>query len=629
MLSNLFGYFERRLDPLAPTEIVRPPADIWGFLRHFLTPIRGLLIAATVAAFVAASVELSLLVFLGRLVDWMAETGPDRFIETYGLALMGMAAVVLILRPVTVLLARSTVNLTLVPGITNRVRWLSHRYVLRQSLGFFQNDFAGRISQKVMAAGMSLREIVMAVIDAAFYLLVYLVGTLALTAGLDWRLMLPVFGWIAGYAVIVWKLVPQVRKRSRKLSEENSALSGRIVDSYTNIPSVKLFAHASREEAFAYEGFASNTRAYRDLMRAIITMTLAVTVIGSLMIFASAVLAIGLWMEGAISLGAVALCVTLVLRINQMSGWILRNITHAFESVGTLQNAIETIARPNAVIDRPRAEVLAVDKGRIAFEDVTFAYGEARPAGADGRGTEIIDHLQLDIAAGEKVGIVGRSGAGKSTLVNLLLRFYDVGSGRILIDGQDIAAVRQESLRAEIGVVTQDTSLLHRSIRDNILYGRPDAGEDALREAARLAAADSFIPELTDARGRTGYDAHVGERGVKLSGGQRQRIAIARVLLKDAPILVLDEATSALDSEVEAAIQDNLNRLMDGKTVIAIAHRLSTIAALDRLIVMDQGRIIEEGTHEALLSAGGLYADLWARQSGGFLGLEAIADAAA
>ncbi|MEM7566869.1 MAG: ABC transporter ATP-binding protein [Pseudomonadota bacterium] len=628
MLSALFTRFERQLDPLAPAEIVQPPRETWGFMRHFLDPIRGLLAGATLAAFAAASVELSLLVFLGRLVDWMAETGPETFLDTYGLALAGMAVVVLIVRPITVLLARSTVNLTLVPGLTNRVRWLSHRYVLRQSLAFFQNDFAGRISQKVMAAGMSLREIVMAVIDAAFYLLVYLVGTLVLTAGLDWRLMLPVFGWILGYAVIVWKLVPQVRLRSRRLSEENSALSGRIVDSYTNIPSVKLFAHASREEAFAEEGFARNTRAYRDLMRAIITMTLAVTVIGSAMIFAAAALAIGLWLEGAISLGAVALCVTLVLRINQMSGWILRNITHAFESVGTLQNAIETIARPNAVVDAGAADALHVSKGEIRFEDVTFAYGETRPAGETGRATEIIDHLNLTIAPGEKVGIVGRSGAGKSTLVNLLLRFYDVASGRILIDDQDIAVVRQESLRAEIGVVTQDTSLLHRSIRDNILYGRPDAGEEALEEAARLAAADAFIPDLKDARGRTGYEAHVGERGVKLSGGQRQRIAIARVLLKDAPILVLDEATSALDSEVEAAIQDNLTRLMEGKTVIAIAHRLSTIAALDRLIVMDEGRILEEGSHEELLAANGLYAQLWSRQSGGFLGLEKVAEAA-
>jgi ATP-binding cassette subfamily B multidrug efflux pump len=430
-------------------------------------------------------------------------------------------------------------------------------------------------------------------------------------AGFDWRLLLPLLAWMAAYTLVIVRLVPPVRQRSVTMSEANSVLTGRVVDGFTNILSVKLFAHAEREEAFGREAFERQLDASRAMMRTIVTMTAALTILNSLFIFAVAALSIWLWMRGEISLGAIAAANSLTLRLNQMSGWILRSITSLFESTGTIENGMATIAQPNAVNDPPGARPLIVRQGAVEFQDVTFRYGEGEP---------VIQDLTLSIRPGEKVGLVGPSGAGKSTLVNLLLRFYSLQSGRILIDGQHLGAVTQDSLRAAIGMVTQDTSLLHRSVRENILYGRPEADEPMIEAVAEAARADGFIAGLVDPRGRRGYGAHVGERGVKLSGGQRQRIAIARVILKDAPILILDEATSALDSEIEAAIQDSLNDLMRGKTVIAIAHRLSTIAAMDRLVVLDEGRIVEEGSHEALLRARGLYARLWERQSGGFLG---------
>jgi ATP-binding cassette subfamily B multidrug efflux pump len=429
-------------------------------------------------------------------------------------------------------------------------------------------------------------------------------------ASLDWRLLLPLAAWTVAYGVLVVTLVPPVRARAVAASEAHSGLSGRVVDGFTNILSVKLFAHAEREEAFGRDAFERQLDAMRAMMRAIVTMNAALTLINSLFIFAAAALSIWLWTEGQITLGAIAAANALALKLNQMSAWILRSITHLFENTGTIENGMATIAQPNQLTDRPDAKPLVVRDGAIAFEHVTFRYGE---------GDHVIKDLSLVVRPGERVGLVGPSGAGKSTLASLLLRFYPLEHGRILIDGQDIAGATQDSLRAAIGMVTQDTSLLHRSVRDNIHYGRPDADAAAMVAAARAARADGFIADLVDPRGRTDYDAHVGERGVKLSGGQRQRIAIARVILKDAPIIVLDEATSALDSEVEAAIQDSLKELMRGKTVIAIAHRLSTIAAMDRLVVMDEGRIVEQGTHRELLHARGLYARLWERQSGGFL----------
>jgi ATP-binding cassette subfamily B multidrug efflux pump len=506
------------------------------------------------------------------------------------------------------------------PALTFSVRWQSYRYVLRQSLAFFQNDFAGRIAQKVLQTGPSLRDTVNGLIDGIWTLLIYVGGTLWLFFGIDAWLIAPIALWSVGYVLVIVFLIPPVRLRSAAVAEANSGLSGRIVDGYSNIQSVKLFAHAEREDAFAYEGFRQHLDAYRRFAETVANLQITLTVLNSLLIFGVGALSLWLWQNGAITVGAIALATSLVIRLNQMSGMIIRTITSLFESVGTVQNGMQTISRPVDVVDAPAARPLAVTKGEIRFEDVSFHYG--RPGG-------VIDHLSLTVKPGERVGLVGRSGAGKSTLMNLLLRFYDVEGGRILIDGQNIADVTQESLRAAVGVVTQDTSLLHRSIRDNIRYGRPAATDPEIAAAAARAEADDFIRSLRDLNGRTGYDAHVGERGVKLSGGQRQRVAIARLILKDAPILILDEATSALDSEVEATIQDQLYGLMTNRTVIAIAHRLSTIAVLDRLVVMDEGRILEQGTHAELLRLGGLYAQLWHRQSGGFLGLDEPEAAAA
>jgi ATP-binding cassette subfamily B multidrug efflux pump len=615
-LSALFRFFEDLIDPIADAPVVRPPDRVGPFYGYFLKPLRGLLGATLAVSLVAALSELAFYAFVGLLVDWAAKTPPDAFLARYGWALAGMAFVVVVVRPAAMLASRGLINLALVPGLTSMVRWRAHRYVLRQSVSFFQNDFAGRIAQKVMQTGPALRESVVNVVDGVWFLLVYLIGTIALFAGLDWRLLVPVAVWIAGYIATIVFLVPGVRERSARLSEANSGLSGRIVDAYTNIQPVKLFAHAEREDKYALEGVKRHLSAFRALMRAILVMTVTLTAMNGVLIFATIGIALYLWMNGVISVGAIALAAGLIIRLNQMSGWILRTITSLFENIGTVENGVQTISRANTIVDRPDARPLVVTSGAIRFEGIRFHYG---------RETGVIENLSLVVEAGEKVGLVGPSGAGKSTLVNLLLRFYDLEGGRILIDGQDIAAVTQDSLRAAIGMVTQDTSLLHRSVRDNIRYGRPEADEAAIMAAAAAARADAFIPDLADMNGRTGYDAHVGERGVKLSGGQRQRIAIARVILKDAPILILDEATSALDSEVEAAIQDSLARLMAGKTVIAIAHRLSTIAAMDRLVVMDEGRIVEAGTHEALLAADGLYARLWQRQSGGFLDLGAAA----
>lgn len=605
-----YGGLERWIDPLGPAEVERPPGALMQTYRFFLQPVRWLIITTLVVSLIASATELAMFGFLGSLVDRMAASSPQRFVPENLWLLAVMGFVILIARPFFVIWSRGLVNLAITPSLSALVRWRTYRYVLRQSLGFFQDDYAGRISQKVMQTGMALRESVVNVIDGVWYLLVYLAGTLFMFIGFDWRLMIPLIVWLVAYAVVIATLVPPVRERSIAMSEANSGLTGRVVDGFTNILSVKLFAHAEREEAFGREAFQRQLDAARAMNRTITTMAAALTVLNSVFIFVAAGLSIWLWTKGEISLGAIAAANALTLRLNQMSGWVLRSITGLFESTGTIENGMELLSRPNNLVDPPGAEPLIVTEGAISFEHVTFRYG---------LGNHVIRDLSLFVRPGEKVGLVGPSGAGKSTLVNLLLRFYTLETGRILIDGQDIAEVTQDSLRAVIGMVTQDTSLLHRSVSENIRYGKPDADEAAIRGAAEVARADRFIAGLIDPRGRRDYSAHVGERGIKLSGGQRQRIAIARVILKDAPILLLDEATAALDSEVEAAIQDSLKELMRDKTVIAIAHRLSTIAALDRLVVMDEGRIVEEGTHEALLRARGLYARLWERQSGGFL----------
>jgi ATP-binding cassette, subfamily B, multidrug efflux pump len=499
---------------------------------------------------------------------------------------------------------------------------LMHRYVLRQSLGFFQNDFAGRVANKVMQTGPALRESVVQVVDAVWYVAVYWTGALVLFAQADWRLTLPLLAWLVAYGFAIVYFVPRIKKASTEASEARSMLMGRIVDSYTNILTVKLFAHADREDGYARDGLREQMSKWQASLRLLTKLELVLYTMNGLLLVSATGLALWLWSGGLLTIGAIALATGLVIRIVNMSGWVLFTVAGIFENIGVVQEGVETISRKNDVVDAPEARALTVSRGEICFENVRFNYG-ITSAQQDEPGTtlrpRIIRDLSLTIRPGEKVGLVGRSGAGKSTLVNLLLRFYDLEGGRILIDGQDIRGVTQESLRAQIGMVTQDTSLLHRSVRHNILYGRPEAAEERAIAAARRAEAHDFIVGAADMKGRRGYDAHVGERGVKLSGGQRQRIAIARVLLKDAPILVLDEATSALDSEAEAAIQEQLFNLMQGKTVIAIAHRLSTIAAMDRLVIMDGGAIVEQGNHAELIQRGGLYADLWSRQSGGFL----------
>ena len=611
----MYSYFEKLIDPLADAEVERPPIGTLAFFIHYLWPIRRLLLVTLFFSSVASIAELYLYAYLGRLVDWMAVTEPADFYQVHGVGLAIMLFVVLLLRPVCIVISRCLITLTLTPGITNTVRWQNHRWVVRQSLSYFQNDFAGRVAQKVMQTGVSLRECVLNVVDGVWLLLIYLGGIIWLFMEIDSRLIVPLLFWMVGYVLVIVRMVPPVGGKSRAVSEANSMLTGRIVDSYTNIQAVKLFAHAAREEAFVASGFERHTQALRQLLRAIQNMLLSLVVLNTLVIVATAILSITLWQQGTMTIGAIAIANGLIIRLNQMSGWILRTISSLFEAIGAVENGIETISVENSVVDSAGARELQVTRGEVTFDNVQFHYG----ASEDSR---VVRDFSLQVSAGEKIGLVGRSGAGKSTLVNLLLRFYDLRDGEIRIDGQNIAQVTQDSLRAQIAMVSQDTSLLHRSIRDNINYGRPTASDEEMLRAAQLAHADGFIPGLTDPKGRSGYDAHVGERGVKLSGGQRQRIAIARVILKDAPILVLDEATSALDSEVEAAIQDQLRDLMEGKTVIAIAHRLSTIAAMDRLIVMDEGRIVETGRHDELLTQGGIYAQLWSRQSGGFLGLE-------
>jgi len=587
-----------------------PPASVREFFYYHLNPYRKLIFIALLVGGIASVSEILLYVFLGRLVDWMSTTEPELFFEQHSIALVLMFLTIVIIRPVSSLASRAIMNLTLAPGIANATRWRNHRYVLRQSLGYFQDDFAGRIAQKVLQTGHALREALFNVVDGVWFLVIYLVGIIAYFFATDWELLLPVLVWIVGYVIVIATMVRPVRKKSSRLSEATSVLTGRIVDSYTNIQSVKLFAHAEQEEEYAAEGVKRHTVAFRIMMRAVLNMTVALTLLNTALVVVTAGLSILLWQQSKVSVGDIAIVNGLVIRLSQMSGWILRTVTALFENIGAVENGMETISQVNKVEDVALAEELVVKHGQVLFKEVNFSYSAE---------SGVINNCSFVVEPGERVGLVGRSGAGKSTLVNLLLRFHDLDSGRISIDGLDISDVSQKSLRSNIGVVTQDTSLLHRSIFDNIAYGSRIADQKMVVDAARTASADEFIQDLTDPKGNRGYEALVGERGVKLSGGQRQRIAIARVILKNAPILILDEATSSLDSEVEQAIQEQLYSLMEGKTVLAIAHRLSTIAALDRLIVLDQGNIAEQGSHDELLAADGLYASLWKRQSGGFI----------
>ncbi|MBS4088777.1 ABC transporter ATP-binding protein [Pseudomonas rustica] len=609
----LYRRFEQLIDIFRDAPTASPPDRVWPFYVYYLKQVWPSFAALLVVGLFAALIEVALFSYLSRIIDLAQGTPNPNFFSDHALELTWMVVVALVLRPIFFGLHDLLVHQTLSPGMTSMIRWQNHSYVLKQSLNFFQNDFAGRIAQRIMQTGNSLRDSAVQAVDALWHVVIYAISSLVLFAEADWRLMIPLLLWIAAYIGALYYFVPRVKQRSVEASDARSKLMGRIVDGYTNIATLKLFAHTNFEQHYAKEAIEEQTVKAQLAGRVVTSMDVAITTMNGLLIVGTTALALWLWTQSLITVGAIALATGLVIRIVNMSGWIMWVVTGIFENIGMVQDGLQTIAQPVSVTDREDAKPLQVARGEVRFEHVDFHYGKKRG---------IIGDLNLNIKPGEKIGLIGPSGAGKSTLVNLLLRLYDVEGGRILIDGQNIADVGQESLRARIGMITQDTSLLHRSIRDNLLYGKPDATDAELWDAVHKARADEFIPLLSDAEGRTGFDAHVGERGVKLSGGQRQRIAIARVLLKDAPILIMDEATSALDSEVEAAIQESLETLMQGKTVIAIAHRLSTIARMDRLVVLENGKIAESGTHAELLAHRGLYSRLWAHQTGGFVGID-------
>ncbi|HUQ36883.1 MAG TPA: ABC transporter ATP-binding protein [Aestuariivirga sp.] len=615
MISRFFTWLETYVDSFPMQRAEKPAATLFAFAFHYTKPFLPLLLASILFSTVIALIEVYLFAFIGNLVDLLSTADRATFWEVNATKLILMGALVLLVLPILNFISEAISHQGLRGAFAMRIRWLAHRYVLRQSMDFFHNDYAGRVATKVMQAALGVRDAVMKITEVVVYVTVYFVGALVLVATSDYWLMLPLLVWLGGYALACWYFVPRLGKLSEAQAELRSLVVGRVVDSYTNISTVKLFAHAEREDSYAREGMGWMLDSVNRSMRMSTFMTSTLSLLSGILIFMMSGISIYLWHIGAITTGAIAFSIGLTLRLKAMSQWIIWEVAGLFEDIGVIQDSIETVARDRLVTDIPDAKPLVVSKGEIVFDNVRFNYGKEQVEGRH----DIVDGFSLTVRAGEKVGLVGRSGAGKSTLANLLLRFYDLESGAIRIDGQDISQVAQESLRSKIGVVTQDTSLLHRSVLDNLRYGMPDATQAEVEAAAQKAHADEFIANLVDPKGRKGYDAHVGERGVKLSGGQRQRVAIARVLLKNAPILVLDEATSALDSEVESAIQENLYTLMEGKTVIAVAHRLSTIAAMDRLIIMDKGRIVEEGTHKQLLKRNGLYANLWKRQSGGFL----------
>ncbi|RYE11158.1 MAG: ABC transporter ATP-binding protein [Hyphomicrobiales bacterium] len=615
----MFGWFERRLDPYPDAEPEQPPKGLVAFCLYYSRGAKRWLIAMAICSATIASLEILMFGFIGGVVDWLGTANRDTFIDENLPMLALMGAVILLAIPLINGFSSLVVHQTLLGNYPQRIRWMSHRYLIRQSMSYFQDEFAGRIATKLMQTALAVREVVMKILDMLVYVVFYFGGAVVLAATSDWRLAAPFVVWLAGYILLLRFYVPRLAKIAEAQADARSLMTGRIVDSYTNISTVKLFSHSHREEAYAREGLDGFLQTVHGQMRMFSLLNIAITAMNCLLLFAVFALGIWLWLPGIVTAGAIAVSAALVMRLQGMSHWVMWEFSALFENIGTVRDGINSLSLPAVVHDQPGAKPIAPITGDIRFDKVSFHYG--KQAG-------VIEGLDLHVRPGEKIGLVGRSGAGKSTIVNLLLRFYDRQSGVISIDGTDIATVTQDSLRANIGVVTQDTSLLHRSVRDNIAYGRPDATDEEIIAAARLAEAHDFIETLSDLKGRTGYDAHVGERGVKLSGGQRQRIAIARVLLKNAPILVLDEATSALDSEVEAAIQGQFQLLMKDKTVIAIAHRLSTIAALDRLVVIEQGKIVEQGSHAELLASGGIYAGLWERQSGGFLDLDPAEQAA-
>ena len=614
----MFSYLQSRIRGTASAGPGAPPRGLLAFYWHFVRQTKRWYALMFATSLAVALIDTVIPVFIGKLVSLMEATDRHAALAEQSPLLLAMVVLMLIVRPLVLLADIAIRQNALIPGVTSLIRWQSHWHVVRQNWSFFQNDFAGRIANRVMQTANALRESVMSAIRAVWYIAVYGASAFVLMAVADWRLGLPTLAWFAGYVVFLRHFVPRMRDLAKASSEVRSLVMARIVDSYTNILTVKLFARLADEDAYVREVIDEHQAAIGAHMRLISQFMFWLSAMNALLLTSTAAIGIWLWVQGTVSAGVVATALPLAWQIANVAGWVSWEITGIFENIGVVQEGMQTIAVPHSGVDRPGARELVVKRGEIRFEDVLFDYGrrDASP---------VLDHLNFTIRPGERVGLVGRSGAGKSTLVNLLLRFYELEHGAIRIDGQDIRNVTQESLRAAIGMVTQDTSLLHRSIAANIRYGRPGANDEQVRLAARKAQAHDFILGLQDWKGRTGYDAHVGERGVKLSGGQRQRVAIARVVLKDAPILVLDEATSALDSEVELAIQEQLLGLMEGKTVIAIAHRLSTIARMDRLIVLDAGRIVEQGSHDELLRLGGHYEKLWRHQSGGFLAPDVVA----
>ncbi len=615
----MYRLFEKMTNAFPEQKPTQPPSTLFAFCRHYTKGMELSLVLMSVSAALLAILEVSLFSYMGQLVDWLSTYTPQTLFEEQKAELIKMAVVLLVILPIVVFFHSAILHQALLGNYPMSIRWSAHRYLLRQSVSFYQNEFAGRIATKVMQTSLAVREAVMKLLDVLMYIVVYFGAMVFLVAEADWRLMLPLLVWVIIYAAIQMYFVPKLKKIASSQADARSEMTGRIVGSYTNISTIKLFSYTQREEQYAKQSMDVFLQPVYKQMRLVTSLNFAINSLNYLLVFSVAALSLYLWSLSAISAGAIAVAVSLSLRLNGMAQWIMWEISSLFENIGTATDGMKTLSTPIKVDDKPDAKTLNVSKGDIAFSNVHFNYGKA--ANETNRGP-VMNGLNLHIKPGEKIGLVGRSGAGKSTLVNLLLRFYDTDSGTIKIDGQNITDVSQESLRRYIAMVTQDTSLLHRSVKDNILYGRPDASEAEMLSAAKQAKALEFISDLEDSKGNKGFDAQVGERGVTLSGGQRQRIAIARVLLKNAPILILDEATSALDSEVEAAIQASLDDLMTGKTVIAIAHRLSTIAQMDRLIVLDEGRVVEQGSHEALIAQNGIYAGLWAHQTGGSIGVD-------
>jgi ATP-binding cassette subfamily B multidrug efflux pump len=609
----MFKFLENLVDPYASYEETdTPPTKLFPFMWEYSKPFKAVFAFTAVMSLIVASVEVGLIYYMGRVVDLLGGD-PVQVWSDYGTEFIVMAVLILTVRPLLQVMDVALLNNTILPNFGTLIRWRAHKHVLRQSVGWFENDFAGRIANRIMQTPPAAGEVVFQVFDAISFSLAYLIGAAILLATSDPRLLLPLLVWFALYSLLISWTVKRVGPASKAASDARSTVTGRVVDAYSNIHSVKMFAHHDRELEYAKDAIEATRITFQKEMRIFTIMDVMLVTLNGILIVGVVGWAIMLWMDGLASVGVVAAATALTLRLNSMTGWIMWALTSFFRQLGVVAEGMETIAQPITLIDAPNAKPLQLDKGRIELKALTHHYG--RESGG-------LNAVDLVIEPGQKIGLIGRSGAGKSTLVKLLLRFYDPESGQILIDGQDICDVTQDSVRMNIGMVQQDSSLLHRSVRDNMLYGRPNATEAEIVSAATQAEAHTFIQDLTDPEGRRGYDAQVGERGVKLSGGQRQRVTLARVILKNAPILLLDEATSALDSEVEAAIQSTLYSMMEGKTVIAIAHRLSTIAQMDRILVLDEGKIVEDGDHDALLAKGGLYSRFWARQSGGFLKTE-------